>query len=326
MELGVAPPTFATDGWRLPASRLTGLARRAEEHGFAGVWVTEHLRHPPGRNYSRLSPFTTLSTFAGATERIPLGTAILILPLRDPVLAAERAATLQHLSEDRLTLGLGLGWVETEYEAVEIPFRERGPRFTEALALFRRLLTEEEVTFDGAFYSVDGFRLEPDVQRPPRILVGGGGTERDGERYVPEPVKERILRHADGWLAPPRPPASLEADWTEIADHLEDAGRDPTTIDRVGLNWLHLVPDVDADLAREKQRKVFRQERGADPDRTATALTNQLTGSVADVRETIGEYERLGFDQLILGPTTHDPDAADRQLDHWAELLRPPRG
>lgn len=322
MELGVAPPTFATDGWRLPASRLTGFARRAEEYGFAGVWVTEHLCRPPGRNYSRLSPFTTLSTLAGATERIPLGTAILILPLRNPVLAAERAATLQHLSEERMTLGLGLGWVDAEYEAVGIPFEERGPRFTEALALLRRLLTEETVTFDGEYYSVQEFRLEPDVQRPPRILVGGGGTERDGERYVPEPVKERIWRYADGWLAPPRSPELLQTDWTAIADYLDDAGRDPSTVERVCLNWLHLVPGADADLAREKQRRVYLRERAADPDRAATALQNQLTGSVDDVRDTIEEYERQGFDQLILGPTTHDPDAVDRQLDSWAKLLR----
>ena len=321
MELGVAPPTFATDGWRLPASRLTGFARRAEEYGFAGVWTTEHLRHPPGRHYSRLSPFTTLSTLAGATDRIPLGTAILILPLRNPVLAAERAATLQHLSEERVTLGLGLGWVPAEYEAVGVPFEERGPRFTEALALFRRLLTEETVTFDGEFYSVEEFRLEPAVQRPPRLLVGGGGTERDGDRHVPEPVKERILEHADGWLAPPRPPAVLEADWADIAQYVADAGEDPTTVDRVGLNWLHLVPGADGELAREKQRKVYIDQRDADADRAATALGNQLTGSLDDVRATVEEYERLGFDQLVLGPTTHEPDAVDRQLDHWAELL-----
>lgn len=321
MDLGVAPPTFATDGWRLPASRLAGFARRAEEHGFAGVWTTEHLRTPPGRHYSRLSPFTTLATLAGETERIPLGTAIMILPLRDPVLAAERAATLQHLSEERLTLGLGLGWVEREYEAVGIPFEERGPRFSEALALLRRLLSGETVTFEGAFYAVEELRLEPAVHRPPRILVGGGGVERDGERHVPDPVRARIARHADGWLAPPRPPGTLEADWTEIADAVAEAGRDPATLDRVCLNWLHLVPGVGSDLAREKQRKVYRQEREADPDRAASALSNGITGSVADVRETIEAYARLGFDELVLGPTTHDPAAADRQLDRWAELL-----
>lgn len=66
MQLGVAPPTFATDGWRLPASRLDRFVRRAEALDFDGVWVTEHLLHPPNRNYSRLAPLTTLATIAGA--------------------------------------------------------------------------------------------------------------------------------------------------------------------------------------------------------------------------------------------------------------------
>lgn len=322
MDLGVAPPTFATDGWRLPASRLTGFARTAERHGFAGVWVTEHLRQPPDRSYSRLSPFTTLAVFAGATERIPLGTAILILPLRNPVLAAERAATLQHLSEERLTLGLGLGWVEAEYAAVGIPFEDRGRRFTEGLNLLRQLLHEDTVTFDGEFYHVENFRLEPTVQRPPRILVGGGGVERDGERTVPTGVKDRIARFADGWLAPPRPPRTVAEDWDEIAAAISANGGDPSLLDRVVLNWLHLVPGVDSETALSKQRRVYRRERSASPDRADSALSNQLTGSVDDVRATIDAYAELGFDQLILGPTTHDPDAANRQLEHWSEYLR----
>ena len=322
MELGVAPPTFATDGWRLPASRLERFARRAEALGFGGVWVTEHLLHPPGRNYSRLAPLTTLATPAGATDSIPLGTSVLILPLRDPVLVAQRAATLQYLSEERLHLGLGLGWVEAEFDAVGVPWAERGRRFSEALELVRRLLSGEETTFRGEFYEVEGLRLEPHVRRPPRILVGGGGVERDGERHVPEAVKERLLHHADGWLAPPRPPATLEADWNEIAAHLERAGRDPSTLDRVGLNWLHLVPGVGSEVAREKQRRVFVARRGAGPERAETAMENQLSGSVEDVRGQVEAYERLGFDQLILGPTTHDPADAERQLDRWDDLLR----
>lgn len=322
MQLGVAPPTFATEGWRLPASRLERFVRRAEALDFDGIWVTEHLLHPPNRDYSRLAPFTTIATIAGATESVPIGTSVLILPLRHPVLVAQRAATLQHLSGERLRLGLGLGWVEAEYDAVGVPWGERGRRFSEALELVRRLLTEEETTFDGEFYEVEELRLEPHVPRPPRILVGGGGVERDGERRVPGPVKDRILNHADGWLAPPRQPSVLEEDWEDIAAHLERGGRDPATLDRVALTWLHLVPGVDGEVAREKQRRVFTEQRAADPERAATAMEKQLSGSVEDVRARVAAYERLGFDQLVVGPTTHDPADAERQLDLWADRLR----
>lgn len=322
MRIGVAPPTFATDGWRLPASRLKRFAQRAEKHGFEGVWTTEHLLHPPDRNYSRLAPMTTVATLAGATETVQVGTCVLILPLRDPVLVAQRAATLQHLSEERFDLGLGLGWVKSEYDAVGVPFDQRGARFSEALELVRKLLTEDETTFDGEFYQVENVRLEPNVHRPPRILVGGGGLEREGERFVPEPVKNRILNHADGWIAPPRPPAVLERDWVEISRYLSRHGRDPSTIDRVALNWLHLVPEVDSETAIEKQRSVFRKHRGASRERTNDAMSNQLTGSVTDVREQIDHYRRIGFDQLIIGPTTHEPSAVEAQLDDWVGLLK----
>lgn len=322
MQLGIAPPTFATDGWRLPASRLKQFVRRAEENQYGGIWVTEHLLHPPGRKYSRLDPLTTVGTLAGETETIPIGTSILILPMRDPVLLAQRIATLQHLSEERLTLGLGSGWVKAEYDAVGVPFEERGARFSEGLEVVHRLLSGEETTFHGEFYDVDGLRLEPTVSRRPRILVGGSGVEHEGERRVPEPVKERLRRFADGWLAAPRPPSVLESEWNDIADHLSDHGCDPTTLDRVALNWLHLVPDVETELAEEKQRRVFRRQRGADEERTAEAMRNQLTGSVDEVRAAIDEYERLGFDELVLGPTTHEPAAVDHQLELWTEHLR----
>lgn len=321
MELGIAPPTFATDGWRLPASQLKRIARRAENSQFTGVWATEHLLHPPGRNYSRLDPFTTISALAGATETITLGTCILILPMRDPVLMAQRIATLQHLSEERLTLGFGSGWVEAEYDAVGIPFEERGARFTEGLEVLSKLLSGEKVTFSGEFYTVENVRLEPHVSRQPSILVGGGGIERGDERRVPDPIKERIRLYADGWLASPRPPSVLEGDWNDIADHLQHHGRDPTTLDRVGLNWLHLVPDVGSDLAEEKQRRVFRRQRNAGEERTATAMQNQLTGSVEDIRAEIETYAHLGFDELILGPTTHDPTTVQHQIELWSELL-----
>ncbi len=321
MRLGVAPPTFATDGWRLPAGRLERFATKAEAEGFSGIWTTEHLLHPPGRNYSRLDPFVTMSMLAGATSTITIGTAVLILPMRDPVLFAQRAATLQYLSEERLTVGVGAGWVEAEYDAVGVPFEERGPRFTEGLALVRRLLSGDHVTFEGEFYEIEDVRIEPAVDRPPRILVGGGGVDTDDGRTVPEPVKARILEHADGWIAPPRQPSAIAEDWSEIADYLDAAGRDPSTLDRVALSWLHLVPGVSSELAEEKQRRVLVRDRNADPERTAEALGKQLTGSLEDVRARIGEYEQMGFDELVLGPTTHEPAAVDAQLDYWADLL-----
>lgn len=320
MKLGVTLPSYATDGYRFPHGRIEQYARRAEEHGFAGVWITEHLIRPPAYKFSRLDPLTTLSTVAGATDTIPVGTGVLLLPLRNPVLVAKRAATLQHLSGERLTLGVGLGWAEKEFDAVGVPYEERGRRFTEALDLLTRLLREDEVTFDGEFYSVEDVRIEPELSRPPRVLVGGGGVERDGERFVPGVVKERITRFGDGWIGATRSPDVLGDDWNEIADHLEEQGRDPEKMDKLALTWTHAVPNADTRVAEREQRRVYgdivSEHRGLD-----FAMQHNLSGSVDDIRSQLQQYEDLGFNQVILAASTTDPASALQQLSHWERYL-----
>lgn len=318
MKLGVALPSFASDDCRLTARQLERFATRAEEYGFAGLWELEHLVQPPTYRTSWLDPLTTLATVAGATETIPIGTSILILPMRNPVLVAQRAATVQHLSEGRLTLGLGLGYVEAEYDAVNVPFAERSPRFSEGIELLYRLLHGDRVTFDGEFYEVTEFTLEPNV-RPPRVLAGGASVETDGERHVPSPVVERI-GEVDGWVAPSGSPELREQDWSTIAESLEARGRRPEEFDRVALNYTHLVPGVDTETALEKQRTVFEEyitgSRGS-------AADLHLLGSVDDVRDQLAAYEDAGFDQVILGPPTYDPSEVERQLRLWRDELLP---
>jgi len=143
MKIGVSLPSFATEGYRLPPGRIQSYAWEAEERGFAGVWQTEHLLRPPAYKFSRTDPLTTLAIAGGATEEVPIGTSVLLLPLRNPVMVAKRAATIQHITGERLTLGLGLGWAQAEFDAVGVPYEERGPRFTEALDLVELALERD---------------------------------------------------------------------------------------------------------------------------------------------------------------------------------------
>lgn len=318
MKLGVALPSFASETCRVSARQLERYAQRAEAYEFGGLWQLEHLIQPPTYQTSWLDPLTTLANVAGATESIPLGTSILILPMRNPVLVAQRAATIQHLSEGRLTLGLGLGYVESEYEAVNVPFEERGPRFSEGVELLYRLLHEEEVTFDGDFYDVSELSLEPDV-RSPRILAGGASVERDGERFIPDKVSERIAS-VDGWISPSGPPELRGEDWERIATYLAEHNFEATSFDRVALNYTYLVPGVDSDSALEKQRAVFEEyvtgSRGSAEDL-------HLLGSTDEIRGQLEAYEAAGFDQVILGPPTYDPGEINRQLRLWRDELLP---
>lgn len=319
MQLGVGLPSFASDTHAITPDRFRRYVRLADEYGFAGGWLIEHLVKPPSYASSLLDPLVTLSVVAGETETLPVGTSVLLLPLRNPVLLAKRAATLQHLSSRLLTLGLGTGYVEAEFDAVDIPMEERSPRYLEAIELIRWLFESDEVTFDGEFYSVKDFRLEPALGQPPRILAGGGGVDTDDGRIVAESVKERLL-HADGWIAPPRSTDVLEQDWTAFAEYLDAKDRDPDAADKVALQYLHLVPGDDADQARRVQRNVYSGVVG--PDRSVEYATdNWLTGTVDDVLGTLAEYERQGFDEVILHPMTRTPAELDRQLHLYRKFL-----
>lgn len=324
MQLGVGLPSFSSESHALPPHRFEGYVQTAEEFGFAGAWLIEHLGRSPTYSSSLLDPLSTLSYVAGATDSIPIGTSVLLLPLRDPVLVAKRAATIQHLAGRRLTLGLGTGYVETEFDAVGVPMEERSARYLEGIELLWRLFHEDTVTFDGEFYSVEEFRLEPSLGRPPRILAGGGGHDTDEGRRVYRSVKSR-LDHADGWIAAPGPVDVVREDWASFADYLESAGRDPEAIEKVALQYLHLAPGEDEDAVAREQRNAYREMVG--PARSAEyAMENWLSGTVEEIRETLGAYERAGFDEVILHPVTPDPAAAERQLERYRDLLLPAFG
>jgi len=320
MQLGVGLPSFASETHALPPHRFEEYARTAEAFGFAGTWLIEHLVDPPTYASSLLDPLSTLSYVAGATDAIPVGTSVMLLPLRNPVMVAKRAATIQHLAGRRLTLGLGTGYVEAEFDAVGVPMEERSARYLEAIELLWRLFHEETVTFDGEFYSVEGFRLEPSLGRPPRILAGGGGHDTDEGRRVYRSVKSR-LDYADGWIAAPGPLEAVTGDWASFARYLESAGRDPDAVEKVALQYLHLVPG-DGEAVARAQRNAYREMLG--PERPVEyAMENWLSGTVAEVREALATYEREGFDEVILYPVTPDPAAAERQLRRYRDRLLP---
>lgn len=155
MHLGVILPNF---GERSTPGAIRQIAEAAEQLGFDSVWATEHIIvgpeavDPYGRVYA---PLVTLGWIAGFTERIALGTSIVLAPLHHPIHLAKEAATLQELSGGRMLLGLGMGWHEDEYRFMGIPFRGRGRRGDEAIRLIRALWNGER-EFHGEIWSFDG--------------------------------------------------------------------------------------------------------------------------------------------------------------------------
>jgi alkanesulfonate monooxygenase SsuD/methylene tetrahydromethanopterin reductase-like flavin-dependent oxidoreductase (luciferase family) len=129
-------------------------AIRAEALGLSDIWVSEHIIVPRAtfpRSPQFYDPVLTLTWVAAVTERIGLGTSVLVLPMRHPLPLAKELATLQNLSGGRLILGAGVGWLEAEFAALGVPFHERGRRMDEGIAMMRAVWTQDPVTFDAKY-------------------------------------------------------------------------------------------------------------------------------------------------------------------------------
>ena len=152
-------------------------ARHAEELGFTDVWVSDHVVHPAEQSYPSpflLDPFATLSWAAAVTERVRLGTSVLVVPQHNAVWLANHLASVDVMSGGRLLVGAGVGWSKREYDALNQPFETRGQRMDEILDLLRAAWTEDPVTFDGAGHHLEDIRFLPKPDRHIPIWIGGG--------------------------------------------------------------------------------------------------------------------------------------------------------
>ncbi len=249
MKLAVEfPSVFLRQG---PAA-ITTLAQGVERLGYHQIDMFDHvtMAHPmEGRRdgpYPATMPIlealTTLGYLAAVTERVGLGTEVLVLPQRQPTLVAKQVATIDILSGGRVRLGVGAGWQQGEYESLSVPFDERGRRMDECLDLLRAYWSEPSVTFHGRHYTVAAMAMEP-KPRPgsagPPIWMGGSA----------EPMLRRIGERGDGWLAGAgETPESAETRRDTIRRAAEGAGRDPTSI---GLQ-IALGDPSDVDAVRRR--------------------------------------------------------------------------
>ncbi len=220
-------------------------ARIAEDAGFDALFVSDHLCIPPGQTEGSggryLDVLATLAYLAGITSRIRLGVSVLVLPYRPAVLTAKQAATIQELSGGRLILGVGVGWMKPEFEALGVPMRKRGAIATETLRVMHHLWAGEEPgPYHGELVSFPSFVFLPRPSRPP-IWIGGNGPN----------ALERVLRYGDGWH-PMFRAAELKPAVAQLREKARTAGRsEPEIIVRRGLK-LDDLPAARARLEEER--------------------------------------------------------------------------
>jgi probable F420-dependent oxidoreductase len=241
-----------------------------------------------------VDPVVTLAYVAAVTTRIRLGTSVLIMPYYTPILLAKQLATLDLVSGGRLDVGLGIGWSEDEYDAVGVPFRQRGKRGDEFLRCLKAIWTDDPVEFRGEFYAVPRARVEPrPVQKPhPPITIGGYG----------EAVIKRAVTLGDGFNGGNMPLDRVGPLIGQIKEAAERAGRDPA--------GLHVV------CRGTYPRHAAPQGPGRRP----------LFGTLDEMREDIGRYAEAGLTELFLEANFDpSPDPMASALEVMEALAPSPR-
>jgi probable F420-dependent oxidoreductase len=192
MRLGIHLPHI---GRKAGPDAIRRAALQAEALGFADVWVSEHVILPKAAPYppspAFYEPLLTLTWAAAVTERVGLGTSVIVLPMHHPVPMAKQLATLQCLSRGRVIFGIGVGWLEAEFAAMGAPFRQRGRRTDESIALMRALWSQDPVSFATSAVPAEiaEMRMQPPPSHPIPIWVGGSS----------EQALARAVRLCDGW-------------------------------------------------------------------------------------------------------------------------------
>ena len=277
--IGVFLPTMTERGQTV--ADVVAAARHAEDLGFESVWVVDQL--VAGTGVPFVDSTVALSAVAGATNRIQLAFGVLILPLRPVVWAAKQVASLQHVSGDRVLLGVGVGGDrhERSWAAAGVPRRERGRRTDEALAVLRHLIAGKDVDVDGTLV-----QLAPGATVPP-IIVGG----------MAEAALRRAVLDADGWFTLPLPPDELAPVAAQLARVAEERGRPVPAITAstmVAIDGDPAMPD------RDRLTRLLSDPDGIYGMPAALVPDVLLTGGADTVAARIAALGALGAERVVV--------------------------
>src|SRR5689334_22883890 len=295
-DFGLAIRNFVGPGEVPDIQALYAYAERAEALGFESLWAWDHVLLGVEPSFPIVDSITMLGAVAARTRTIKLGTGVLVLPLRNPVVAAKSLGSLDVISSGRLILGVAAGWYAREFDAVGVPFKQRGRLFERNLDILTRLWTQERVTLQADEFNLREAVMRPKtVQRPrPPILIGG---------YV-DAVLKRVATKGDGWLTYFYTPESYTRSWQKILGFAREAGRDPKTL--TGTNQLAILVGASRAETEEPMRRWLSTEWDVAAWSEST-IEHAIRGNVKECIEQLRAHVASGVDRLILIPYRYDP-------------------
>ncbi len=311
VEIGLAMENFVAHPASPSPSRLMRYAEHAESLGFDSLWLWDHLLLGTTKAFPVLDSLSMLAALAVRTERVKLGTGVLVLPLRNPVELAKTTATIDHLSNGRLILGVATGWYQKEFAARGVPFQRRGKITERNLAVLRQFWTEHEVNGDAdEMVFRRAVMLPKPVQRPTPLLLMGGYVDR---------VLKRVATTSDGWLTYFYRSQDFAESWQRVREHAEEAGRDPDTLKNASQ-----LPFCVADTYSEADRKVkdFLARNFDQPEWSKATFESAIRGTAEQCVEQLLEHIAAGVQHLILVPWEYE----ENQVEELASEIVPKLG
>jgi len=312
IKFGLALQNYVAPGESISPRILVEHAVKAEALGYSSVWVWDHMFLGSKNVFPVHDSLTTLTAVAAKTKRVRLGTGILILSIRNPVVLAKQVATLDNLSEGRVTLGVAAGWYEREFQACGYPFEARGRNLQMNCEVMKRLWTEDRVNGTYGQYTFKNVTMEPKpIQKPhPPLWMGG---------YV-ETVLRRVGKLADGWISYFYTPESFGLSWRKVLDSAKAAGK-PS--DRFGN--CDMIPfRIGSDAPEAKRVAGGYITKYCDlPSWSEATPASAITGTVKDCADMIERYLESGVQELVLIPAIAQLGEVEEQVESFAKNLLP---
>lgn len=287
-------------------------AQRAEALGFESIWGGDHLVLPVGGtnqypytadgSFARpstegfLEPFTLLAYVAAATKTIKLGMTVIILPYRNPIVQAKMLACLDVLSGGRLICGVGVGWLEKEFQVLQASYKDRGPVSDEYLEMFKILWTQDHPEFHGKFYDFDGITMYPKPLQKPSIPIWVGGHSRRAIR--------RAIRYGDAWHPTRQTPGFVQQHLPYLRQESERLDRDPMELTISLKRALHFT---DIGLMGE----------------VLSGSNHPMIGTTQEVLDDIRRCQDIGIQQLTFDYRTGQVDDMLKIIEHFAAVVVP---
>jgi len=294
---GIAAPNFTAYPKMPDAKALVDYGVSMEQLGFDSLWVWDHILLGVDPNFPIIESLTLLTAVAARTTKIKLGTGILVLPLRNPVILAKQLASMDLLSDGRLIMGMASGWYKREFDAVGIPFDKRGKIMDDNLEIMNRYWNEDIVSGEYLMRKIPATVMHPRPSQKPRptILIGG---------YVDRVLKRAALS-GDGWLTYFYTPESFAKSWSKVRDFAKEGGKDPDSL----LNGSQLPIRIGKSRAAiESEMMDWLGKEWDYASWSESSKDSAIMGTVDECVEQLKRHIAVGVQKLIFVPYRYEPE------------------